>query len=292
VIAAFHTTCHESCPLYTGLMFQLRRSAPDLRLVEVTTDPGADTPQALSAYRSRIGADWTFATGTPDDVTEFWAPFGLALSAGDTHESALTLVDRHGFIRAAYTGVPDVGGRLPGALDAQLDAAGRQLLAGRGEGWGAPQVLESLRTMSGAAAAAPSGQGPAPSFTLRTLDARQVSLEELRGRPVILNFWYAGCPPCRQEMPLLQEFADQHPDVTLLLVDHLDSAATASGFTGPRHIHAPVLLDQDGSVTAAYRVAGFPTSVFLRPDGTEASRVPRAVTPEDLAAHISNLGPG
>jgi thiol-disulfide isomerase/thioredoxin len=119
-----------------------------------------------------------------------------------------------------------------------------------------------------------------------------MSLEETRGRPVILNFWYAACPPCQQEMPLLQGFADSHPDVVLLLVDHQDGAATAAGFAASRHVHAPVLLDQDGRVTAAYRVWGFPTSVFLRPDGTEASRVPRALTEQELAAHMANLGGG
>src|SRR5256886_9537088 len=61
VIAAFHTTCRETCPLYTALMFQLRKNAPEARLVEVTTDPDTDTPAVLAEYRQRIGADWTFA---------------------------------------------------------------------------------------------------------------------------------------------------------------------------------------------------------------------------------------
>src|SRR5262249_44840502 len=83
VIAAFHTTCHESCPLYTGLMFQLRKLAPDARLVEVTTDPATDTPAVLAGYRQAIGADWTFATGQVDDVTAFWAPLGVGIAVGD-----------------------------------------------------------------------------------------------------------------------------------------------------------------------------------------------------------------
>lgn len=289
VIAAFHTTCRESCPLYTGLMFQLRRSAPGVRLVEVTTDPATDVPRALADYRTRIGADWTFATGDADALTQFWAPFGVALAVGDTHSSALALVDRHGFIRAAYTGVPDVGGRLPGALDAQLDGAGRQLLAGHGEGWGAPQVLDTLR---GVAQAQEEQGGRAPAFSLRATDGRTVSLEELRGRPVVLNFWYAGCPPCRQEMPLLQAYADRHPEVALVLVDRQDAEGTARAFAASAGVHAPVLIDADGRVTAAYRVAAFPTTVFIRPDGGEASRLPRAVTAQDLDAHISNLGAG
>ena len=290
VIAAFHTTCRESCPLYTGLMFQLRRTAPEARLIEVTTDPVTDTPRALAEYRSRIAADWTFATGGSDEITEFWAPFGVAPSTGDTHSSALALVDRHGFIRAAYTGVPDVGGTLPGALDAQLDDAGRRLLAGHGEGWGAPQVVDTLRGIA-AVQGSPTGDR-APAFSLRAIDGRAVSLEEFRGRPVVLNFWYSGCPPCRREMPLLQSYADRHPGIALLLIDRQDAEGPARAFATSAGVHAPVLLDADGRVTAAYRVAAYPTTVFVRTDGTEASRLPRAVTEQDLDAHISNLGAG
>jgi cytochrome oxidase Cu insertion factor (SCO1/SenC/PrrC family) len=288
VIAAFHTTCHETCPLYTSLLFQLRKSAPQVRLLEVTTDPAADTPDALAAYRSRIGADWTLATGSPAEIAEFWGPFGVSISTGDTHTSALALVDSHGYIRAGFTGVPDVRGQLPSALEGQLDAAGRKLLAGHGDGWGAPAVLEGLRTISQVSSGQTAG-GQAPDFSLRSLDGRTVSLTQFRGRPLILNFWYAGCPPCQQEMPLLQRAAQQNPGVTVLLVNYRDSADSARGFVEARGVRTPVLLDQDGQTAAAYRVAGFPTTVFVRPDGTEQARHPGPLTEGVLAANVSDL---
>jgi cytochrome oxidase Cu insertion factor (SCO1/SenC/PrrC family) len=288
VIAAFHTTCRETCPLYTGLLFQLRKSAPQVRLVEVTTDPATDTPEALAAYRSRIGSDWTLATGTPADIAEFWAPFGVSISAGDSHTSALALVDSHGYIRAGFTGVPDVAGQLPSTLEAQLSPAGRKLLSGHGDGWGAPAVLEGLRTISLASAAQTAG-GQAPDFSLRSLDGRTVSLDQFRGRPLILNFWYAGCPPCQQEMPLLQRTADRNPGVTVLLVNYRDSADAARAFAAARRVKTPVLLDEDGRAAAAYRVAGFPTTVFVRPDGTEQARHPGPLTEGVLAANVADL---
>lgn len=290
VIAAFHTTCHETCPLYTGLMLQLRKSAPDVRLLEVTTDPATDTPAVLRAYRSSIGADWQFATGQPEDVTEFWAPFGLTLAAGDTHTSALVLVDRFGYIRAAETGVPDLGGKLPPALDAQLNEAGRTLLAGHGEGWGAPQVVDKLRTL--AATGQPATKGQAAAFTLPTPEGGKLSLEQFRGRPVIINFWWAGCPPCREEMPVLQRYVDSHPKVALLLIDPLDGPRGARAFAESIQIRAPILLDEDGRVAAAYQVSSYPTTFFVHPDGTVASRYPSALTPESLSLHMSNLGAG
>jgi cytochrome c biogenesis protein CcmG, thiol:disulfide interchange protein DsbE len=290
VIAAFHTTCRESCPLFTGLLFQLRKSAPGVRLIEVTTDPATDTPAVLASYRSAIGADWTFATGEADDVTEFWAPFGVQPATGDTHTSALALVDRYGFIRAAYTGVPDLGGRLPDALQRQLNEQGRALLAGHGEGWGAPQVLDSLRSL--AAAGQPPAGERAPAFSLPSLDGARMSLEELRGRPVILNFWWSGCPPCRQEMPLLQRYADAHPGVALVLVDPVDGLDAIRGFVASVHVRSPVLLDAGARMAAAYGVAAYPTTFFLRSDGTIASRYPGALTQDALTAHMTNLSAG
>src|SRR5690348_677474 len=86
VIAAFHTTCHETCPLYTALFFQLQKHLPGgVRLVEVTTDPGTDTPATLRTYEQSIGASWTFATGDATALTNFWRPFGVELATGDSH---------------------------------------------------------------------------------------------------------------------------------------------------------------------------------------------------------------
>jgi cytochrome oxidase Cu insertion factor (SCO1/SenC/PrrC family) len=290
VIAAFHTTCHETCPLYTGLLFQLQKVAPDVRLVEVTTDPATDSPARLAAYRTSIGASWTFATGQVDDVTSFWAPLGVAPATGDSHSSALVLVDRYGFIRAAFSGAPDVGGRLPSPLQQQLDGPGRALLDGHGDGWGAPQVVDGLRTL--ASAGGTTLGDPAPAFALPALDGSRLSLEELRGQPAIVNFWWSGCPPCRQEMPLLQGYADAHPNVRLVLVDPVDGVDGARSFVAALHVHAPVLLDGGGRVAAAYGVAAYPTTFFLRADGTIASHYPGTLSADLLAAHVSNLGGG
>lgn len=290
VIAAFHTTCHETCPLYTGLLFQLQKLAPDVRLLEVTTDPVVDTPATLAAYRSSIGAGWTFATGQVDDVTSFWAPLGVSPATGDTHTSALALVDRYGFIRAAFSGAPDVGGKLPAPLLQQLDGPGRSLLDGHGQGWGAPQVMDSLRTL--ASAGATTLGDPAPAFALPALDGSRLSLEQLHGQPVILNFWWSGCPPCREEMPLLQRYVDAHPNVRLVLVDPVDGVDGARAFVASVHVRAPVLLDDGGRVAAAYGVAAYPTSIFVRPDGTMASRYPGELSASLLDAHVSNLGGG
>src|SRR5438445_474004 len=137
VIAAFHTTCHETCPLYTALFLQLaKRVPPTVTLAEVTTDPDVDSAAVLSEYRNRIGATWEFATGTREKVASFWKAFGVELASGDTHTSTLALLDRHGYIRLVYRGAPSIGNDIPPALVSSLSAQGLRQLASGGDGWG------------------------------------------------------------------------------------------------------------------------------------------------------------
>ncbi len=289
VIAAFHTTCHETCPLFTGVLFKLRQQAPNAMLVEVTTDPLNDSSAALSAYRAQVGADWTFATGSPEELSAFWYPFGVQLSASDSHTSVMALVDSHGFLRATYTGSPDLGGDLPGALRSQLSPAGQQLLAGHGQGWGTPQVLDQLRTIAGLGLPAGPSGAAAPDFSLASTDGSRDGLAQYRGRPVLINFWSATCPPCRAEMPLIQQESQREPGLVVLLVDSIDSASAAHQFLDSIHLVRPALLDQDGHVAASYRVAALPTTVFVRPDGTEEGRWPGALTQAVLASHVAAI---
>ena len=290
VIAAFHTTCHETCPLYTGLFLQLRKQLPStVALAEVTTDPATDTPARLRAYADEIGADWTLATADPTSLSAFWEPFGVALSSGDSHVSTLALIDAHGYIQLVYRGVPDVGGKLPPALVSALSPEGRQQLDSHGEGWGAAQVADALRTIDGLQPNRSSGGGAAPDVELTSEDGKRLSLDEFRGRPLILNFWASNCPPCRQELPLLQSTALDHPAVALLLVDVRDDPAAAARMLNRLHIDLPWALDSNGSVSSAYGVVGLPSTVFIRADGTIEGRYTGATDPAVLDSHIAEL---
>ena len=290
ILAAFHTTCHESCPLYTGLFLQLRKQLPSsVILIEATTDPTEDTPDVLREYAGRVGASWTFLTGDPAALADFWMPFDVELSSSDVHRSTLALIDSYGYLRSFYLGVPDVGGGLPTPLAGLLNSEGLSLLQSHGSGWGQAQVIDSLNAIGGLASPTSTGEGQAPEFSLTALTGERIGLGQYRGRPVLINFWATYCVPCRVEMPLIQQMADQHPKLVVLVVDERDSTPAARSFIADLHIRSTALLDTDGKVGDLYRINGLPTTVFVHPDGSIEGRYLGQMTEQILSLHIAAI---
>jgi thiol-disulfide isomerase/thioredoxin len=243
----------------------------------------------LTAYAHQIGAGWTFATGSSNELAAFWKPFGVELASGDVHTSTLALVDRHGYVRLVYRGVPDIGGALPPQLITSLSAQGLHELASGGDGWGAPDVLQALLTIAGPELPSASAGGPAPAFTLSSTDGSRASLAGLAGKPAVINFWATYCPPCRAEMPLLQRRVGPQSGVQLVLVNEGESREAARDYLDALGLQNPSLLDSDLRVGHAFGAIALPTTVFVRADGTIAARHIGQLDDGVLAAEISNL---
>ena len=289
VIAAFHTTCHETCPLYTALFLQLaRQKQGPVQLVEVTTDPETDTPLVLSGYAKQLGATWTFATGSAADVSAFWKPFGVQIATGDSHTSTLALLDRHGYIRLVYRGVPKVGHDIPPSLVGTLSATGLSELASGGDGWGAPDVLQALTTIGRGEPSPAASGGKAPEFTLKSTDGSTVDSADLLGKPAVINFWGSYCPPCRAEMPMLQTGVAR-AGVRLVLVNEGEHADTARAFLQSVGIHQASLLDTDLAAGRAYGLSALPMTIFVRADGTADRRQIGQLDERVLVAELSLL---
>ena len=77
-----------------------------------------------------------------------------------------------------------------------------------------------------------------------------------------------------------------------MLIDPVDGVGAARAFVESVHVHATTLIDPDGRVAAAYRVAAFPTTVFVGPDGAVVSSYPGQLSKAVLDAHLSNLSGG
>ncbi len=289
VIAAFHTTCHETCPLYTALFLQLaKQKRSSVELVEVTTDPVTDTPSVLAAYARQAGATWTFATGASDQVAAFWKPFGVELATGDSHTSTLALLDRHGYVRLVYRGVPNVGHDIPPSLASTLSAKGLAELASGGDGWGAPDVLQALSTIARGEPSPAAAGGAAPDFTLRSTDGTAVRLADLRGKPLAINFWGTYCPPCRAELPMLHS-AVPRAGVRLVLINEAETGDQVRAFLQRVGVDQPSLLDPDLAVGRAYGLSALPMTIFIRSDGTIDRRQVGQLDDRVLAAELSIL---
>lgn len=108
-----------------------------------------------------------------------------------------------------------------------------------------------------------------PDFTLHTLEGKEVTLSDYRGEKVLINFWATWCPPCRAEMPDMQEFYERH-DVNILAVNLTQSEASLNdveSFVKEYNLTFPILLDKNMDVSNNYSIQPIPTSFFIDEEG-------------------------
>ena len=129
---------------------------------------------------------------------------------------------------------------------------------------------------------------PAPTFTLRSDSGEDVSLAELRGKPVVLNFWASWCQPCVAEHPLLVEAADRYREQVAFIgvVPSEDTAAAVDRFTRRFGRWGPVYHDADGKVSIVYGVFKLPETYFVSSDGKIVSKVSGPLDETSLRANL------
>jgi cytochrome c biogenesis protein CcmG/thiol:disulfide interchange protein DsbE len=131
----------------------------------------------------------------------------------------------------------------------------------------------------------------APDFTLPGLDGGTVSLADYRGKPVVLNFWASWCHPCREEFPLFRTTLARRPGAYEMVgVSTGDLRGDARQFARQQHADWPNGFDADSSVARGYGVDPLPQTFFIRPDGTVASHVVRALTKAELDQELAKIG--
>jgi cytochrome c biogenesis protein CcmG/thiol:disulfide interchange protein DsbE len=115
---------------------------------------------------------------------------------------------------------------------------------------------------------------PAPAFSLVDLDGTRISLEGLRGRPVVLNFWATWCQPCVVEHPVLVDGARRYSGrVHFVGVIYQDEPDLIRRFTRQRGVWGPSLVDPEVRVAIAYGVYGAPETFFIDSQGTIVEKV-------------------
>lgn len=128
-------------------------------------------------------------------------------------------------------------------------------------------------------------------FKLKDLNGNELSLSDLKGKKVFLNFWATWCPPCKAEMPeiekLYQETKDS--DLVIVAVEIGEPLDTVKSFIDSNKYNFKVLLDPDQTVATKYNITSIPTSYFIDTDGNIASKHVGGMNIDQMKAYIKTL---
>jgi len=122
---------------------------------------------------------------------------------------------------------------------------------------------------------------PAPGFSFERLDRDgRLSLESLRGKVVVINFWASWCGPCKEEAPALEAAWRRHRNrgVVVVGVDVEDVASDARRFARENGLTYPLVHDGAGKTIERYGLTGLPETFFVRRDGK--------IVPKQVAGRI------
>ena len=112
---------------------------------------------------------------------------------------------------------------------------------------------------------------PAPPFTLADMDEEEHSLEDLRGKVILLNFWATWCPPCRREMPSMERLYQKlsGDNFTVIAINQMEDPDHVFAYTGQLDVDPTftILYDTDSKVSNSFDVKGLPTTYLIDKQG-------------------------
>ena len=148
--------------------------------------------------------------------------------------------------------------------------------------WGASEL--AMVTWPG------SSSQPLPQLSLPALDGNSVVLTSFVGKPTVVNLWATWCPPCRREMPLLQQAQVAHPEINFVFVNQGETQDQVVRYLkGQGMALRNVLIDATRSTGAAFNEAAMPTTLFFDTQGRLASSRIGALSEATLAQRLDAL---
>lgn len=130
-------------------------------------------------------------------------------------------------------------------------------------------------------------------FILKNPDGETVRLSDYRGRPLIVNFWFTTCPPCRQETPVFIKLVDKYKaqGFTVLGISVSDTPEEIKAFAAEFGINYPLFVAKDrDDVMEAYRaIMAYPVSWFVKPDGSVYLKHLGSASPEWFEQQVMGL---
>lgn len=132
---------------------------------------------------------------------------------------------------------------------------------------------------------------PAPELMLQSLDGRPASLNDYRGQVVMINFWATWCPPCRAEMPDMEQVYQEKKQqgFAVLAVNIQEARDPITEFVNRFGLSFPVLMDTKGEVTQQYGIYSLPTSYFIDQQGRIAELNVGALSKSAISKKVEAL---
>lgn len=131
----------------------------------------------------------------------------------------------------------------------------------------------------------------APDFELVSTNEEKVKLSDYRGKKVMLNFWATWCPPCREEIPAMQNFYDEK-EIVILAVNLTQTEAKkqdVENFMEKHRVTFPVLLDEASDVSNKYRIQPIPTTYMIDSQGKIRFKAYGAMTYEQMVSEFEKM---
>lgn len=121
-------------------------------------------------------------------------------------------------------------------------------------------------------------------------DGGCVQLSDLEGEVIMLNFWATWCPPCRAEMPTIQNAYETYSDqgFKVLAINNGEGAGTINSFLETHGLTFPVAMDQSSRISRTFGIRNFPTSVFIDEDGNVLAQHTGMISPTQLERYIQS----
>lgn len=135
----------------------------------------------------------------------------------------------------------------------------------------------------------------APDFTLTNLQGEEVTLSDLRGKRVVLNFWATWCPPCEAEMPHMQQYYEKYGQednveiVGVNLTYAKEKVERVEQFIKSYDITFPILLEKDETVASQYEILTIPSTYMIDRDGKIQKKIIGPLDLESLRDNVTQI---